>query len=66
MCDHLVHRVANVVEARVRARQGECLAVPEAVYDQVHAVAHARLAHGITIGFFDEGAFIDDHLTDPS
>lgn len=27
-CDQIVHRVVTVVDARIRARQGECVAVP--------------------------------------
>lgn len=30
-CDQIVHRVVNVVDARLRARQGECVAVPREI-----------------------------------
>ena len=64
-CDHLVHRVANRAEARVRARQGECLAVPPAIFDRAHQLEAERSARGgLTIGMFLEGAFIDAHIPD--
>lgn len=65
-CDRLVHKVANVVEARVRARQGECLAVPAEVLARVEARRQEAFPEGsITIGYFDEGALIDRLLDEP-
>ncbi|MEL6346553.1 MAG: hypothetical protein AAFV53_25805 [Myxococcota bacterium] len=63
-CDHFVHRVANVVEARVRARQGECLAVPVEIYASVQRRAAERSANDgrIIVGMFDPNDAIDELL----
>jgi hypothetical protein len=64
-CDHLVHRVHNKFEARVRARQGECLAAPPVVFARAHQAAAVRDAgDGLAVGMFLADAFIDAHIPD--
>lgn len=65
-CRADVHLVANVVEARIRAQQGECIAVPPVVSAVVRKNVGARLPDGVvSIGYFDEVAFLRDVLIDP-
>ncbi|MCA9544977.1 MAG: hypothetical protein KC613_11325 [Myxococcales bacterium] len=40
-CGEVVHRVHDVIEAGVRADQGECIAVPAALADAAQATADA-------------------------
>lgn len=64
-CAQLVYKVANVFEARARARQGECLAVPPPVYARVHARHRERYGPQegkIILGFFSPESFIDELL----
>lgn len=69
-CDRLVYKVLNVVEARVRAKQGECIAVPPSVARatrlNIAAYAERLIVGGFNWHWSDEIPEGDPNESDPT